>query len=400
MLRKALFILCLFITVVSRSTSLNDVQQVKKVLKKDNTELEQTILKLENIILDPESTHLDLYNVYFEKYEIYKGIFNYTQALHNLDLALKEGLLTKDRERIIIQDKVERLLVNFDILEYDTVNEIITTISEADLTLLDEQTQAFYYSVLAVLEMRKKSYEKAELFLNHALALLEKSAPRHLPLIYRKKLRMYIDQGKHDKAIESFNKGLYYATKYNTDIYIIAMYDDIIPYYAKTGDYKNAHTAAQKLKALNTEFNGHNRSSKLQLIEKDLLEKRKKLEAQKEKRNRQVLIALIGTLIIVLLLLYYFFKSAKQKRKQAEFETDNMRNEVQRVTKELNESGHTKLDLNAYSLTERQLQIIDLVKQGKSNKEIGDTLFISVNTVKYHLKIIYETLHINNRSEL
>ena len=66
----------------------------------------------------------------------------------------------------------------------------------------------------------------------------------------------------------------------------------------------------------------------------------------------------------------------------------------------MDNAGQSKLNLDNYKLTERQNEIITLVKQGKTNKEIGQNLFISENTVKYHLKIIYETLNIANRSEL
>lgn len=58
------------------------------------------------------------------------------------------------------------------------------------------------------------------------------------------------------------------------------------------------------------------------------------------------------------------------------------------------------IDLNRYKLTERQLEIIQLVKENKSNKEISAMLFISENTVKYHLKKIFEILDIDKRSDL
>jgi DNA-binding CsgD family transcriptional regulator len=51
-------------------------------------------------------------------------------------------------------------------------------------------------------------------------------------------------------------------------------------------------------------------------------------------------------------------------------------------------------------LNERQKEILELLQLGKSNKEIGEALFISVNTVKYHLKIIYEVLNIKHRTNL
>ena len=50
-------------------------------------------------------------------------------------------------------------------------------------------------------------------------------------------------------------------------------------------------------------------------------------------------------------------------------------------------------------LTERELQILKFVAEGKSNKEIGDDLFISENTVKNHVRNILEKLHLHSRME-
>jgi len=51
-------------------------------------------------------------------------------------------------------------------------------------------------------------------------------------------------------------------------------------------------------------------------------------------------------------------------------------------------------------LTIRERELVKLVKQGFSNKEIGDTLFISVNTVKKHLQNLYQKMNVANRTEL
>jgi DNA-binding CsgD family transcriptional regulator len=53
-----------------------------------------------------------------------------------------------------------------------------------------------------------------------------------------------------------------------------------------------------------------------------------------------------------------------------------------------------------YGITNREKEIIQLIFSGKSNKEIGETLFISVKTVKYHVYNIYRKLKIKNRIEL
>jgi len=41
--------------------------------------------------------------------------------------------------------------------------------------------------------------------------------------------------------------------------------------------------------------------------------------------------------------------------------------------------------------------VLELVTEGKSNKEIAATLGIAENTVKNHLKNILEKLHLENR---
>ncbi len=48
-------------------------------------------------------------------------------------------------------------------------------------------------------------------------------------------------------------------------------------------------------------------------------------------------------------------------------------------------------------LTSREIDILQLVAEGKTNKEIAATLIISENTVKIHLRNILEKLHLQNR---
>ncbi len=51
-------------------------------------------------------------------------------------------------------------------------------------------------------------------------------------------------------------------------------------------------------------------------------------------------------------------------------------------------------------LTDREVEVLQLVTQGLRNKEIGARLGISENTAKFHLKNILEKLHAQSRTEL
>ena len=53
----------------------------------------------------------------------------------------------------------------------------------------------------------------------------------------------------------------------------------------------------------------------------------------------------------------------------------------------------------APKLTDRELQVLKLVAQGLSNREVAEELFISENTVKNHVRNILEKLHLHSRME-
>jgi DNA-binding NarL/FixJ family response regulator len=51
-------------------------------------------------------------------------------------------------------------------------------------------------------------------------------------------------------------------------------------------------------------------------------------------------------------------------------------------------------------LSAREHEILGLVAQGMMNKEVAEKLFISENTVKYHMKNILDKLHLQNRAQV
>jgi len=50
-------------------------------------------------------------------------------------------------------------------------------------------------------------------------------------------------------------------------------------------------------------------------------------------------------------------------------------------------------------LTPRELQVLEYIVVGKSNREIAEILFIEEKTVKNHISNIYSKLHLKNRYE-
>jgi two-component system response regulator DevR len=50
-------------------------------------------------------------------------------------------------------------------------------------------------------------------------------------------------------------------------------------------------------------------------------------------------------------------------------------------------------------LTRRELEILRLVSEGHSNAQVARTLWVTEQTVKFHLSNIYRKLHVGNRTE-
>jgi len=64
-----------------------------------------------------------------------------------------------------------------------------------------------------------------------------------------------------------------------------------------------------------------------------------------------------------------------------------------------NHERQSKISPPTIKLTRREIELLELVGKGYSNKTISQTLSISNNTVKYHLRNILQKLNAQNRTE-
>ncbi len=56
-----------------------------------------------------------------------------------------------------------------------------------------------------------------------------------------------------------------------------------------------------------------------------------------------------------------------------------------------------KSEENIFQLSDREMEILQLLCDGLDYKEIGSKLFISANTVKKHCISIYQKLHVKSK---
>ena len=397
-----LFIFTILVLSLSSVCKANTIEYVNKKVTffNDSGKFEESIKLLENVINNPKSTNFEIYNAYLQKYIIYKRLFNYAEAVNNLNLAEKFGLKSDRTDEVKIRLQIERLFIEFDSLRFDGVNDLLPKIDESKLHLVDDETQAFYLSVVGTMHQMNQRYDLADQYFDQAIEVIKVKNPKHLPNIYRKKISLYSITKEKDKAMAAFEIGMKYATFHKMDIYVLNLHEQIADFYYKMGDYKNAYETRVIVNELATKYDALNISGKLLILEKDLINRRKDSEIKYERKILILFIIITFILSALLITLFLLYHSNKKNKRLIKIDNENLRAELEKISKLNSESNKKHIDYNDFDLTPRQKQIIKLVGQGKSNKEIGSELYISENTVKYHLKIIYNILNIHDRNAL
>ena len=394
-----LLILFVFTQSFGQSEKLKKLENQIKTLN-DNLQYEKSIAVLNEIITNEQSTHYEKYYAYLLESFTHKRLFNYTKTLHKLDLALAEGLQSDQKEEVKNTIDAEKCFVYFDTQDYPKAEALITQLRKLNFKHLSIPTQSWIIMQDGYIKMLNKDYAKSEQLLNEAAALVKANSPENLPNIYGKKMELYNKMNLFEKRDSAFKEGLQLAKKYNKVKYEMYLYQVMRNIFQENEDYKNAFFTQKKYDSIVKYYNATDANGKLELAEKKLEDENRQLKEQNEKYIDYILYGVIVSLLLLLYFAFRLYQSNMAKRILVEKENTRIHNEIERLTQALDEKGNAALNLSNYNLTDRQKEIIELIRSGLTNKEIATKLFISENTVKYHLKIIYEILDVEHRSAI
>lgn len=394
-----LLILFVFIQSFGQSEKLKKLENQIKTFN-DNLQYEKSIAVLNEIITNEQSTHYEKYYAYLLESFTHKRLFNYTKTLHKLDLALAEGLQSDQKEEVKNTIDAEKCFVYFDTQDYPKAEALITQLRKLNFKHLTIPTQSWIIMQDGYIKMLNKDYAKSEQLLNEAAALVKANSPENLPNIYGKKMELFNKMNLFEKRDTAFKEGLLLAKKYNKVKYEMYLYQVMRNIFQENEDYKNAFFTQKKYDSIVKYYNATDANGKLELAEKKLEDENRQLKEQNEKYIDYILYGVIISLLLLLYFAFRLYQSNMAKRILVEKENTRIHNEIERLTQALDEKGNATLNLSNYNLTDRQKEIIELIRSGLTNKEIATKLFISENTVKYHLKIIYEILDVDHRSAI
>ena len=232
------------------------------------------------------------------------------------------------------------------------------------------------------------------------------------------------------EALRHIRKGIEIAKEVGSKENIVLGLNALIEYALKNKNYKEAYfyktemenykdsilnlRTRQNLDILNVLYETQAKDEKIKTLAKEKEWAKRKMHAN---FISLVIVSVVSGLIILLLLIILRLRQknidikleAKNKEIQQYLEQMQLlrlkeKKQEEEVTQEADsESSHhafcTQFPFD-YNLTERENDILQLICKGLSNEEIAKKLFISKNTVKTHIRNIYEKLNVKNRREI
>lgn len=236
------------------------------------------------------------------------------------------------------------------------------------------------YNALADLAISQKNYKLAIVFLDSAQTLAEQ--------------------------LNNLSR-MAYIIKYKSDaLYKLKNYQQSAQLYAKSIILIDSLNQVEQTSAI-TELN-----NKYEVAKKD--KELADLQLENEKKNQEIKLTKIrfysiGVLILLLAtgtIFYLFQLRQRDKLRQALLneEMDGLRLRISSIMSDI-QLEEIEISKNPIKnsvlapLTEREIEILKQAVTNKTNAEIGEALYISPNTVKYHLKNIYTKIGVSSKLE-
>lgn len=170
--------------------------------------------------------------------------------------------------------------------------------------------------------------------------------------------------------------------------------------YALIKDSISNTTLKSKIVQLHAEYESEKKESKIEYLNAE-----NELKDQRLKLSSFLLgsLVLIGILIVILLLL--ILRQKELRIQNMHIELRNFLLEVEELKSAITnreEWDNNKINelLTKYEITEREADVLHMISHGNTNHEIAEKLFISINTVKFHIKNLYLKLDAKNRIEI
>lgn len=326
--------------------------------------------------------------------QTYKRLQDYTSVkyyLSNANTIAKENKLAEAYNEI----NAQFAFAYFDTQDYNKAEKIMQLIADHNYSNLSPDDKAKILMQEGYIHYRDKNFKKAEDYYGRAALLMEKNSNCDLPIVYGKQIQLYFSLHDEAKALQYYHMGVGNAKQCKILKYEIYLAEVMMNFYKEKNDPYKVLKFTKKFDSLNTLYKPSENLQSLHL-NRDL--KARQIEREARKSVSVITISYLLAILVLCIIIYFIVKYALAAKK------NNMvyLNEIESMKQILvNHQAEKKrgIELNK-KLNKKQLLMLEMMKDGKSNKEIGCEFNITESTVKYHIKSIYEALNIKTRKDL
>ncbi len=359
----------------------------------------------ENEFHEEESTILgNMGGVYFQM-DDYPSAIKYSQA--SLDIAIEiddtDDIAYGNLRLAVVYEEIDSLELS---IFYNTkASKSAESLGNYVLLTYIEKTLGNIHKKLSRLDSALYHHEKAREF-----AILA-GEQENIASTTIEIARVYLDMNQLDMAEREALNNLKVSNANSYPLQAKLAHDVLYQIAVKRGDYQTALNERNEYLTINDSLNAVETKERIAELEikyetakkeKEIIEANAEIE--RKERFQQFLYIIIVTILVFstigILLLVQRFRLKKALLFQ---EIDTLRAQINSIfggeTKKLNLSLEQINDGLFKPLSEREYEILTEAISDKTNGEIAETVFVSVNTVKTHLKNIYMKLGVSNRKE-
>ncbi|WP_372755420.1 LuxR C-terminal-related transcriptional regulator [Labilibaculum sp.] len=270
-------------------------------------------------------------------------------------------------------------------LSYNKIGETFLKMGEAD--------SAFFYSTKAVLIAQEQNSKKLADYLVTQASALEKQNKYKKALSTAKKAHSLAKDNNNQQTILSS------AFLLNQIYYQMGRADLAYPFLAehiKLNDSINNKAFMRKVTRLDLQ---HEYDKKQRIIQYklNLLDKDNQIKTERLRKTWILFLALLLLTVAGTTISFLTIRNKNHHIEQMKLEIRNYLLHLEKHKVQHENENPIRMLVNNYGLTQREAEIMELIATGIGNKEIAERLFISKNTIKFHIKNIFIKLDVRNR---
>ena len=345
---------------------------------------------------------------------VYQKFGDFENSMLNYKKSLAICLKLDKRQQLIskynnIGSLFEKIDGNIDssLFYYLKANEISTELNSLKVKVVIEANIANIY-------INKGELNKADSLLDKVYKDSE-DADFNLNTINKFKAELLLKQSKFFESEELAKRVIFDAKSQNykdDEMYATKI---LIDNYVEQRKFKEAYNTLSDYLILKDEIIGLEQKNEVERLnvkfavqEKDSHIKLLEIKEENSKKRNLIFYIIITVIISFLLTLLYVLNLQK---KHSIFKIKMMQNDITRYIKQIHnfeeelheqELTHHELFLQKikqFDLTEREEEVLLQISNGLKNTEIAEIMYVSINTIKTHIKNIFVKLDVRNRIE-